>query len=135
MHTCERGSLEAHFAGKPAAIRELYDRFVELIETRCGPVEVLPEKTRIAFHVRMSFAMVVPRRGWLDGHVVLDRIVESRHVRKVETYGPRSHVHRFRIADLADLDAEFLALLRAAYAVGEQRHLARADATRDYGDV
>jgi len=39
----------------------------------CGPVTVLPEKTRIAFQVRMSFAQVSPHRHWLDGHVVLAR--------------------------------------------------------------
>jgi hypothetical protein len=32
-----------------------------------GPVKILPEKTRIAFQVRMSFAQVTPRRAWLDG--------------------------------------------------------------------
>jgi hypothetical protein len=135
VHTCGRGSLDHHFADRPARIRELYDRFVELIETECGPVEVLPEKTRIAFHVRMSFAMVMPRRRWLDGHLVIDRPMASRHVRKLERYGPKSHVHRFRIVSLSELDDDFLKLLRAAYAVGEQRHLTRTDQLREPGDV
>jgi hypothetical protein len=125
-HSCGRATLEHHFARKPASIRTLYDHFVALIRTRCGPVEVLPEKTRIAFHVRMSFAQLTPRQRWIDGHFVLDRPTSSRHVRKVERYGPRSHVHSFRLLDVADMDDDFVTLLQAAYVVGQQRHLTRA---------
>jgi hypothetical protein len=90
----------------------------------CGPVRVLPEKTRIAFQVRMSFAVATPRRGWVDGHLVLARRVESPVFRRVDSLSPRNHVHVFRLNSPADLTAEFDALLREAYAVGEQKHLA-----------
>ena len=43
---------------------------------RLGPVTVLPEKTRIAFQTRMSFAQITPRMKWLDGHVVLAHRLE-----------------------------------------------------------
>ena len=58
--------LEHHFANREPIVRELYDRVVSAISA-IGPVVVLPEKTRIAFQVRMSFAQVTPRRQWLDG--------------------------------------------------------------------
>ena len=90
-----------------------------------GPVEVLPEKTRIAFHVRMSFAQVTPRRGWLDGHLVLARRLESPRFRSVQTFSPRNHLHTFRLEKLGDIDAEFRQWLAEAYAVGEQKHLAK----------
>ena len=89
-----------------------------------GPVEVLPEKTRIAFHVRMSFAQVTPRRGWLDGHLVLARRLEHPRFRSIQTFSPRNHLHTFRLEQLADIDADFRAWLAEAYAVGEQKHLA-----------
>jgi hypothetical protein len=88
-----------------------------------GPVVVLPEKTRIAFHVRMSFAQVTPRRAWLDGHVVLTRRLDHPRFRSIETFSPRNHLHTFRITQLADVDDDFRAWLAEAYAVGEQRHL------------
>ena len=90
-----------------------------------GPVEVLPEKTRIAFHVRMSFAQVTPRRGWLDGHLVLARRLEHPRFRSIQTFSPRNHLHTFRLTRLADIDAEFRAWLAEAYAVGQQKHLAK----------
>jgi hypothetical protein len=91
-----------------------------------GPVRVLPEKTRIAFQVRMSFAQVTPRQNWLDGHVVLARRLEHPRFRQVRTFSPRNHMHVFRLTRLDELDAEFRGWLREAYQVGEQRHLNRS---------
>jgi hypothetical protein len=122
VHACGRYALASHFIGKPAAIRRLFNAIRAEIR-RIGPVRVLPEKTRIAFQVRMSFAQVTPRRRWLDGHLVLARRIDSARFRKVETYSPRNHVHVFRLGDVADIDDEFRAWLLEAYRVGEQRHL------------
>lgn len=103
-------------------MRALFDAVVSEINA-LGPVEILPEKTRIAFHVRMSFAQVTPRRTWLDGHLVLARRVESPRFRSVQTFSPRNHLHVFRLEEISDIDDEFRGWLAEAYAVGEQRHL------------
>lgn len=121
-HTCATLDLAHHFAGKPPFIRALYDAVLDRVRA-CGPVIVLPEKTRIAFQVRMSFAQVTPRQRWLDGHVVLARRLEHPRFRRIQTISPRNHLHEFRLASLADVDREFAAWLREAYAVGQQRHL------------
>ena len=121
-HACGRHSLAHHFAGKPKEIRALFDAVVAAVR-RIGPVRVLPEKTRIAFHIRMSFAQITPRRQWLDGHVVLARRLESPRFRKIETFSPRNHLHAFRLRDMSDIDDEFRQWLAEAYRVGEQRHL------------
>jgi hypothetical protein len=123
-HACDRHDLESHFRGKPPEIRALFDAFVRAV-AECGPVIVLPEKTRIAFQVRMSFAQVTPRTRWIDGHVVLARRCEHPRFRKVETISPRNHVHHFRLMGVADVDAQLAEWLREAYAVGEQRYLDR----------
>lgn len=121
-HTCGLHDLEHHFAGKPPLIRALFDAVLKRVR-KCGPVVVLPEKTRIAFQVRMSFAQVTPRWQWLDGHVVLARRLEHPRFRRVETFSPRNHVHHFRLTALKDVDQDLEAWLREAYAVGQQRHL------------
>jgi hypothetical protein len=123
-HACGRHDLAHHFDGKPAEIRALYDRFVAEVRA-IGPVRVLPEKTRIAFQVRMSFAQVTPRRAWLDAHVVLARRLEHPRFRRIETISPRNHVHFFRLARAEDIDDDVRAWLHEAYAVGEQKHLGR----------
>lgn len=70
-HTCAPlGELDRHFDGTQPAVRETFDRIVALISA-IGPVSILPERSRIALHVRMSFAAFQPRRRWLDGQLVL----------------------------------------------------------------
>ncbi len=123
-HACGRHSLESHFVGKPVEVRRIYERFLEALQA-IGPVTVLPERTRIAFQVRMSFAQLTPRRKWVDGHLVLAARVRSPAFRRVESFSRRNHLHAFRLVHPDDINDELRKWLREAYAVGEQRHLAR----------
>jgi hypothetical protein len=115
-------SLDKHFDRRDPRVRALFDRFVEHVRA-LGPVEIIPEKSRIAFHVRMSFAVLAARTSSLVGHLVLARRVENPHFTRIDTISARNHVHVFRIEDEHDFDAEFLAFLAESYAVGEQKHL------------
>ena len=122
-HTCKPlGTIDEHFAKKPPAMRALFDAFVHALE-QIGPVQILPEQTRIAFHTRMSFAQVTPRRQWLDGHLVLALRLDSRRFRRIDTLSPRNHVHFFRLTSPGEIDAEFRGWLAEAYQVGRQHHL------------
>ena len=122
-HTCAAPTdLAGHFAGADPAVRETFERILAVVRA-AGPVTVLPEKTRIALHVRMSFAAFMPRREWLDGHLVLARRIDSPRFRRVETFSPRNVLHTFRLTVPADIDAEFSGWLQEAYQVGQQRHL------------
>src|SRR5689334_10463474 len=80
-HFCGNHDLKHHFEGKANEVRQIYDAVLKAIR-RCGPVKVLPEKTRIAFQVRMSFAQLTTRSKWVDGHVVLARRFEHPRFRK-----------------------------------------------------
>jgi hypothetical protein len=121
-HACGRFTLASHFEGKSPAIRAIFEKVLR-IARRNGPVTVLPEKTRIAFQVRMSFAAFVIRKNWIDGHVVLARRLENPRFRRIETFSPRNHLHAFRFERTGDIDAEVASWLGEAYQVGEQRHL------------
>ena len=121
-HFCGRHELETHFEGKPPEIRAIFDAVLATIR-RMGTVTVLPEKTRIAFQVRMSFAQLTPRLRWVDGHVVLARRMEHPRFRRIDTISLRNHVHHFRFSSVSEVDAEVEAWLAEAYAVGQQRHL------------
>ena len=124
-HAC-RGlvPLDEHFVGRDRSVRDTFDRLLAVVR-EIGPVTVLPERTRIALHVRMSFAALFPRRRWLDGHVVLARRLDSPRFRRVDTYSPRNVVHLFRLSGPDEVDDEVRSWLAEAYAVGEQRHLGR----------
>src|ERR1041385_7507716 len=88
-HTCGRHTLSSHFEGKSANVRAIFDKLLRITREN-GPVTVLPEKTRIAFQVRMSFAAFVIRKRWVDGHVVLARRIDNSRFRRIETYSPRN---------------------------------------------
>ena len=103
-------------------VRATFERALAVVAD-LGLVSVLPEKTRIALHVRMSFAAFIPRMRWLDGHLVLARRIDSPRFRRIDEYSPRNVVHAFRLTSPADVDGEFAGWLAEAYWVGEQRHL------------
>ena len=108
---------------------EVVATFHALLEAaeKSGPVKVLPEKTRIAFQVRMSFAAFSLRRHWVDGHVVLARRLESPRFRRIDVISPRNQVHAFRLHGPSEVDHEVERWLHEAYSVGEQKHLKTRD--------
>lgn len=122
-HSCgSRRALASHFKGKSADVRTIFAELVR-IARKNGPVTVLAEKTRIAFHARMSFAAFVIRKNWIDGHVVLARRLENARFRRIETYSPRNHLHAFRLETIPEVDSDVAAWLAEAYQVGQQHHL------------
>jgi hypothetical protein len=124
-HACGRYELEPHFEGKPPAIRAIFDRFLAAL-LHNGPVTVIPERSRIAFQVRMSFAQLTPRRQWVDGHLVLARRVDSPVFSRIESFSPRNHLHAFRLRAPRDITRELRRWMAEAYAVGDQLHLSAA---------
>ena len=82
-HACAPlGNLDQHFAHAAPGVRAAFDRVLAAVSA-FGPVEVLPEKTRIALHIR-SFAAFVPRRRWLNGHLVLARHIDSPRFLRIQ---------------------------------------------------
>ena len=121
-HACgSPTTLDAHFVGKEPHVRAILERLVDVTREN-GPFDVIPEKTRIAFFIRMSFAAFTVKRRWVDGHVILARQLEHPRFTKVITYGPHNHEHDFRLTTVDEVDDDVAGWLSEAYAVGEQQH-------------
>jgi hypothetical protein len=123
-HSCSNYSLGYHVEGKEPSVRQVFDKLLALVQ-QCGPVTVIPQKTRIAIQARVRFAGGVPRKNWFDAGLWLTRRAEHPCLRRVETFGPKSYGLHFRLTRPEDLDDEFAALVREAYAVGCQERLKR----------
>lgn len=122
-HACASlGELERHFAGSGPLVRATFEQVLAVV-TAFGNIEVLPEKTRIALHARMSFAAFMPRREWLAGHLVLARKIRNPRFTRIDVYSPRNVVHQFKLRAPEEVDEEFTAWLAEAYQVGIQQHL------------
>ena len=119
-HSCSQYPLSYHFKDKDALVREIFDAYLELVES-FGPVTVIPQKTRIAFQGRVRFAGAATRKHWLDCGLWLKRRAEHPLFYKVEELNARDHIYSFRLKSIEDLqDPQLRLLLQEAYAVGQQ---------------
>jgi len=119
-HACGPYSMEKFLEGKPEIGRDLFRRFVALIAT-CGPYQVAPAKTRVAFMATVRFASV-NRVGQdsIDVHFVLPRAIDGPRFRKVEHLG-KLYVHHLRLRDPRDCDRELARWLKQSYREYGQR--------------
>lgn len=125
-HSCTRVRLADHFQGRARALKPAFDRWLRAARAS-GPVRVIPQKTRIAFQVRVRFAGAVVRVGWLDVTLWIPRRAEHPLLRKTEVFGPQSYVLHFRLERPEDVDEALEQLMEEAYAVGRQEHLRKEE--------
>jgi uncharacterized protein DUF5655 len=119
-HSCGKHTLEALFVGSEPHLAALFETFAARVRA-CGPVAMIPQKTRVVFQVRIRFAGVYPRKSFLLAGLLLPRRYDDRRFVKIEAYSPRNFGHQFRIASEANLDADFDRWLREAYKMGEKQ--------------
>ena len=103
-HSCTSYTLDDAFARSTPDARAAFDAFVALIE-RCGPVEVIAQKTRIVIMGRVRFAGATVLRDRVRLNVALTRQIEAPWVERIESYGPRWNAHRFIVRTPEDLEA------------------------------
>lgn len=114
-HACGDYSVESFLDGKGERARELFDGFERLIAA-CGPYEVAPAKTRVAFMARVRFAGVnaISDRGMTIAFA-LPSPLHHRRIRKVEHIARGWYGHWMRIVSPDELDDELLSWLRRSY--------------------
>ena len=121
-HSCSRFPLSYHFKGKDPIVREIFDEYLALLES-FGPITVIPQKTRIAFQVRVRFSAASTRKHWLDCTLWLKRRATHPLFHKIETLARHDHIHSFRLKSAGDVrDEDHVKLLRESYQVGCQEH-------------
>jgi Domain of unknown function (DUF5655) len=117
-------TVERHLRDKPERIVALYNQFIRLAEA-CGPFSYSVAKSAITLKgSRRGFAGVTLRQASLTGYLDLQRRVVDPRIQRSSPYTKRLFVHRFRVVAPHELDDEFAAWLREAYAVGQGAHLA-----------
>ena len=104
-HSCVTVPLDVAFARSTPAARAAFDAFVALIE-RCGPIEVIGQKTRIVIMGRVRFAGAVVLRDRVRLNIALTRRVDEPWVERVDTYmGGRWQAHHFTVRSPEELAA------------------------------
>lgn len=95
--------------------RALYDRFEALIAA-CGEYRVAPAKTRIAFMGRVRFAGItsLSEKGMTCAFVLSGPVRSSRFA-SVREEVPGWWIHRIRITEPKQLDAQLAKWLQTSY--------------------
>jgi hypothetical protein len=125
-HSCGRFSLDDLFARSEPHVLPLFRKFERMVRA-CGPVRMIPQKTRVVFQARVRFAGAYPRKDHALCSIALARRVRAPRFVKHERYAGHFQGHFFRLASESDLDAALARWLRESYAVGEQRYLRARD--------
>jgi hypothetical protein len=126
-HACGDFSVEGFLEGKGPRARALFEAFEQMVAA-CGPYEVAPAKTRVAFMGRVRFAGVnaISDRG-MTISFALPRPLDDPRIRKVEHIAKGWHGHWMRITRTEELDDELLGWLRESYhQMGMQERLRQA---------
>jgi hypothetical protein len=109
-------ALEAHFAGKDATVKEIYDQLVKH-SRKFGSLTEEPKKTSIHLVNKTAFAGVATRKSALVLTIKSDRKLSSARIHKSEQTSAHRFHHEVKLTSAADVDSEILAWLRNAYAM------------------
>lgn len=105
------------FAGKAQHVLATYEQL--LIELRMlGPFQVEPKQTSIHLVRRVGFAGVHPRKAYLYLNLRTDAPIESPRIAKREQVSKSRYHNELRLDQPADVDAELVGWLSAAYQLG-----------------
>lgn len=115
-HSCVAMTVDDHLARVPAWVGERYRAFESMVQA-CGPVEIVPVKTYIAFMVRVRFAFAIVQQRALRVRLEMPREIVSPRIVRVERYG-RIMGNYLRIVEADELDDELAAWIRESYAHG-----------------
>jgi hypothetical protein len=119
-HSCGRYSLKALFAKSEPNVRRAFRKLTRMVRV-CGPVTMIPQKTRVVFMVRTRFVAVYPRKRAMEIGIELAHRHPDPRFHRIETYSRHMHGHYLRVEDEKQLDAQVQRWLREAYMVGAQK--------------
>jgi Domain of unknown function (DUF5655) len=119
-HSCGKFSLTELLSRSEPEVTVLFKKFSKMVRA-CGRVKTIPQKTRVAFQVRMRFAACYPRKRYLRCTVVLERRLDSPRFARITEFSPQVVLHEFDVRSKDDLNEEVQSWLRESYEVGTQK--------------
>ncbi len=121
-HSCGNPELDALLDEASEHAVAIYHDVAAALRA-AGDHRVHPQKTRIAFISRMTFASVKLARRWVDLDLVVEGPIDDPRIRRIELYGPTSFSHQVRLGDPSDVDRDVEAWLGRALRRGNQETL------------
>lgn len=123
-HSCGDPGLDAILAGHDEKIAAIYETVTAAL-AEAGEFRTHPQKTRIAFITRMTFASVRLARSWVDLSLILPSAISDHRIRRIDMYGPTSLAHEVRLHRPEDVDDDVTSWLSRARRRGDQEEMDR----------
>jgi hypothetical protein len=111
-------TVDDHFSGRSAHVREIYREIVDASST-LGPVVEDPKKTSIHLNRRLAFAGVQTRKDALILTLKSERDVKHGRVHKTEQTSANRWHFEVRLNDPAEVDEQILKWLHASYELAQ----------------
>ncbi len=114
IHICSNLALHEALQGKTLQSIALFRRVAALVR-RFGAVELIPQKTRIAFQARKIFLSVRFLRDAIDCEISLPRRIEDSRFLQILSASRGLHYHYLRISSLSQLGGNVRGWLRESF--------------------
>jgi predicted transport protein len=113
--------VDAQYSGDRKALRSLYERLREELESLGGDVQAEPRQTYVAFSRGRQFALLQPStKDRIDVGLVLPGVEPSERLRAAGSFGSGRTTHRVGLKSDAAIDDDLRAWLLQAYAAAER---------------
>lgn len=109
-------TVASHFEGKSPVVRKIYDKLLKSLKSY-GPIIEEPKKTSIHLVNSTALAGVATRNSYLVLTIKSDRKITSPRIDKTEQVSAKRFHYEVKLTSPAQVDAELMAWLRAAYAL------------------
>ena len=109
-------TVKAHFEGKDAVVRQIYNRILKGCQ-EFGKVIEEPKKTSIHLVRTTAFAGVATRKSAIVLTIKSDLDLDSPRIHKSEQTSARRFHHEVKLTAPADVDTELIAWLKEGYAL------------------
>ena len=115
--TPEDELVDAQYAGEKKALRPLYERLREELESLGDDVQAEPRQTYVAFGRGRQFAMLQPStKDRVDVGLVLPGVEPNDRLREAGSFGSGGITHRVGLKSEQAIDDDLRAWLLQAYA-------------------
>ena len=122
QHSCGTFTLGALFARSDPGVFRMFKKFRRMVRAT-GRVIEIPQKTRVAFMVRVRFAGAYPRKDHLLCAFALPQRCPDRRFLRIETYAPHFVGHYLRVYTEKELDGQVQKWLHESRLVGTREAL------------
>lgn len=106
--------VAAQYAGAKAGMRSVYEALIGEIRRFGKDVEISPKKSYVSLRRAKQFALIQPAASRVDVGINLKGVAPTSRLEKAGSFNAMVS-HRVRVGSMADVDAELLGWLRAAY--------------------